>query len=251
MRSLSTTELITVWERGLNQTPIQRSLALLAIACPEISPEELAKLSIGQRDARLLVLREWTFGSQLVSVTDCPHCGDRLELTFNVADIKVSPETELGEVLSLKVDKWEVQFRLPNSLDLLSLTSPQSPSQSDSEAIALARNQLLQRCLLRVCHEGKEPTEPLPSLMDDRIVEQMALADPQADVQLALNCPACGHQWQSVFDIMSFFWSEIDAWTYGILREVHELASAYSWRESDILAMSPQKRQIYLSMVNQ
>lgn len=251
MRSLSTSELITIWEQGLNRSPIQRSLSLLAVACPEISPEELAKLSIGQRDARLLVLREWTFGSQLVSLADCPNCGDRLELNFKVADIKMSPEAEPGEVLSLKLDRWEVQFRLPNSLDLLSLTSSQTSLTSNQEAIALARNQLLQRCLLSVCHQGKEPAEPLPSVMVDKIVEQMAQADPQADVQLALNCPACGQQWQTVFDIVSFFWSEIDAWAARILREVHDLASAYGWRESDILAMSPQKRQMYLSMVNQ
>ena len=78
----------------------------------------------------------------------------------------------------------------------------------------------------------------------------MAQADPQADVQLALSCPACSHQWQSVFDIVSFFWSEMNAWAYRILREVHILASAYGWREADILAMSPYRRQLYLKMVS-
>lgn len=250
MRSLLTSELITVWEQGLNQSPIQRALALLTVACPEISPEELAKLSIGQRDARLLLLREWTFGSQLVSVMDCPNCGDRLELNFNVADIRVSPEAEPEEVLFLREDEWEVQFRLPNSLDLLALTPPQIPSQSDEELLASTCRKLFQRCLLQVCQNGEEPVKPMPSQVAERIVEKMALADAQADLQLALNCPACGHQWQTIFDIVSFFWSEIDAWAYRTLREVHDLASAYSWRESDILAMSPQRRQLYLSMVN-
>ena len=78
----------------------------------------------------------------------------------------------------------------------------------------------------------------------------MAEADPQADIQLALSCPACGHQWLSTFDIVSFFWSEINAWAYRILREVHILASAYGWREADILAMSPYRRQLYLEMVS-
>ena len=40
----------------------------------------------------------------------------------------------------------------------------------------------------------------------------MAEADPQADVQLELNCHACAHTWASPFDIVSFFWREIDAW---------------------------------------
>ena len=76
----------------------------------------------------------------------------------------------------------------------------------------------------------------------------MAETDPQADVQLALACPACGHTWQATFDIVSFFWSEINAWAYHTLREVHGLALAYGWTETDILALSPQRRQLYLEM---
>ncbi len=250
MQTLSTSELITVWEQGLNQSPVRRALALLTVACPDVSPEKLAKLSMGQRDARLLQLREWTFGSQLVSVADCPHCGERLELTLNVADIQVPSEAEPEEVLSLKVDRWEVQFRLPNSLDLLALTPPQIPSQRDSQMLCATSGQLLRRCLLRVSHPEQDLLETLPSSVVERILEQMALADPQADVQLALNCPACGHQWQTIFDIVSFFWREIDAWAYRTLREVHDLASVYGWRESDILAMSAQRRQLYVSMLN-
>jgi hypothetical protein len=33
------------------------------------------------------------------------------------------------------------------------------------------------------------------------------------------------------------------------VREVHLLASAYGWRESDILAMTPWRRQLYLELV--
>jgi hypothetical protein len=71
MRALSASELLNVWERGFIQPPIYRALTLLAVAC-EASPETLAKLSIGDRDARLLTLREWTFGSQLVGLVNCP-----------------------------------------------------------------------------------------------------------------------------------------------------------------------------------
>jgi hypothetical protein len=74
----------------------------------------------------------------------------------------------------------------------------------------------------------------------------MAEVDPQADVQLAMACPACSHEWQLTFDILSFFWNEINAWASRILDEVHTLASAYGWREADILALSPHRRQLYL-----
>ena len=118
MRTLSALELLNVWERGLTQQPIQRALGLLAAACPETPPDALTKLSIGQRDGRLLMLREWTFGPQLVSLATCPRCGERLELTFKVSDIRVEPEAEPAEALSLSIAGYEVRFRLPDSLDL-------------------------------------------------------------------------------------------------------------------------------------
>ena len=70
MRALSAPELLSVWERGQAQPPVQRTLTLLAAACPGILPDALAELSIGQRDARLLTLREWTFGPQLVTTDE-------------------------------------------------------------------------------------------------------------------------------------------------------------------------------------
>lgn len=249
MRALSAFELLHVWERGLTQPPAQRALALLAAACPDTPLDALARLSIGQRDARLLMLREWVFGPQLVSLAVCPACGERLELTFNVADIRVSVEVEPVEALSLSADGHEVRFRLPNSLDLVAIAGHKAPV--GDKDVAGARRLLLERCLLTVQQDGEEtPGDPLPSNVVDAVMERMAQADPQADVQLALSCPECGYDWQVAFGIVSFFWSEINVWAYRILGEVHVLASAYGWSEDDILAMSPWRRQFYLSLQN-
>jgi hypothetical protein len=48
---------------------------------------------------------------------------------------------------------------------------------------------------------------------------------------------------------VTFFWKEIAAHAKRLLREVHILAAAYKWREADILAMNPNRRQYYLEMV--
>jgi hypothetical protein len=77
----------------------------------------------------------------------------------------------------------------------------------------------------------------------------MAACDPQAEVLLDLNCPACGHGWQALFDVVAFFWAELAAQAKRLLREVHTLARAYGWREADILGMSARRRQFYLEMV--
>jgi hypothetical protein len=241
MRALSVPELLQVWERGLTQAPTQRALTLLSVACPDIPMKELAELSIGQRDARLLSLREWAFGAQLVSVVDCPNCSDRLELNFNIVDIRVVADTLPSSTLSLERDDYVVRFRLPNSNDVAAIAAQDHVT---------AQRQLLERCLLEIRYKQEpRPLEQLPSGILDSVIEQMALADPQAEVKISLACPACQHTWKSVFDIVSYFWDELNVWAVRLLREVHVLASAYGWHEADILAMHPYRRQLYLEMV--
>ena len=234
MRTLSATELLDVWERGLAQQPAERALALLAAARPERTPGELARLSVGRRDAGLLALREQTFGTHIVSIADCPQCGERLELAFESSEIKATAdEHEQPETLAIEAGGREVRFRLPDSTDLLAVAG-----QRD---VARTRELLLGRCLI-------DPPDDLSPEAVDAVIACMADADPQGDVQLNLTCPSCGHAWQAVFDIAAFFWSEIQAWAHRTLGDVHRLATAYGWREPDILALSPWRRQVYLEL---
>jgi|SRR3954470_283741 len=240
MRPLTAQELLDAWERGLGEPPVQRALALLAAACPETTPAELARESVGRRDGRLLALREWTFGPRLVSLAPCPVCGERLETAFDVADIRVGETGGGQEPLSLTVAGHELTFRLPNSLDLAALAA--------CEDLDDARRRLLGRCLLPA--PGKKvAVDQLPEEALQAVAERMAAADPQGDVELSLTCPACGHAWPAAFDIASFFWTEVDAWARVLLHEIHILAAAYGWREADILALTPWRRRAYLELI--
>ncbi len=78
----------------------------------------------------------------------------------------------------------------------------------------------------------------------------MERADPRSAIELALACPACGAQWSTPFDIASFLGGEISIAAERLARDVHDLARAYGWREADIVAMSPWRRQLYLDLVN-
>jgi len=245
MRPLAVQELLDAWERGLGETPVQRALTLLAAACPETPPDALARESVGRRDGRLLTLREWTFGSRFVSLAACPACGDVLETAFDVGDIRV-PEERPEEPLSLSVSSFELTFRLPNSLDVAALASGAA-----GEDLGGARRRLLGRCLLAARGAGgKEVSlDRLPETALQAVAGRMAEADPQGDVELALSCPSCGHGWLAAFDIASYFWAEVDAWARVLLHEIHTLASAYGWREADILALSPWRRRSYLDLI--
>lgn len=250
MHALSAAQLLGVWERAGARPHAERALSLLAPACPELSPEELARLSVGRRDSLLLTLRERTFGPRLSCRARCERCGEPLELGFEVSDIRaVQDSAEVADALTLSLDDYEVTFRLPDSLDISAVAAE---VEEGGEDFADARQSLLARCVLRVFKGGEEsPGGPvvLPVRVREAVAARMAEADPQSDIRLALSCPACEHRWSVAFDIVSYFWSEITAWAGRTLREVHTLASAYGWREEDILAMSPRRRHAYLEMV--
>ncbi len=242
MRPLSAPEFVRAWEGGQARPLAERALLLLAYACPEESWEELAALPIGYRDARLLTLREWALGTQLNCLAHCPACTEPLDLSFSVDDVRAEAVAPPAADLTLQVEGYDVAFRLPDSTDLATLGET-----GDEDA---ARRCLLERCLLSARRNGKKrPVNRLPAAVLDAVVARMAETDPQADVHTVLTCPACTHTWQASFDIVSFFWAEIEDWAHRTLRDVHRLASAYGWGETEILALSPQRRRFYLEMV--
>jgi hypothetical protein len=245
MRALSAGELLTVWEHGVSQRPSQRALSLLAVACAdEAPPGQLARLSLGQRDGRLLNLRQRTFGPHLAAISACPACSQVLEFTVNAADIRIAPASQPAETIALAYADYELQFRLPDTLDLATM-DPSADRQTNSQ-------HLLRRCVTSARRASAEiPAEDLPPEVVAAVSERMAEADPQADVQLDLACPQCEHRWHSPFDIVSFFWSEIHALALRLLNDVHALASAYGWSEAAILALAPARRQAYLDLIHQ
>jgi hypothetical protein len=244
MPALNSAALLTAWEEGVSQPLMQRALTLLATAWPERSVDEWARASIGERDGRLIRLREELFGSRLETTTVCPKCGEQLELTFNTQDIQVPMlafPALLEEGVRMEAAGYEVTCRLPTSADLLEIAKSVATDGRDA---------LLKRCV-RVARLGGEVVDPatLPDDVVSAVIAGMAQADPQAEVQIALACVACLHNWSLPFDILLYLWSEIEDWAQRLLLEVHALASAYGWSERDIVAMSPQRRRLYLDMV--
>ncbi|NJL09868.1 MAG: phage baseplate protein [Calothrix sp. SM1_7_51] len=244
MRSLTAHQILQLWDICRSQHPIDRGLTLLSFAIPGKSTDELASLSIGLRDACLLKLREVTLGSKMESYAECPKCGERLEFTLNVDDIRVAPAmTAAKNEYTLVSEPYQLKFRLPNSKDLAAIVG-----YKDLNA---ARNLIGQRCVLAVMRDGTNISySDLPEVVVTQLAERMAEYDPQAEILLNMNCPACGHDWQVLFDIVTFFWSELNVKAKRLLQEVHILARFYSWSEVDILSMSETRRLFYLNLID-
>jgi len=250
MQALSASDLLTIWERGFGRSSVEQALAILDAALPEIPNDILTKIDVVQRDLCLLHLRGLTFGSQYEGLADCPVCHQHLELEFDAGELLNSdsqlPDLEttrsLNSESSFQMNNYFVMFRLPNSMDLKNL----NPSIGRMEE----RQQLLDACVTSAKFIDKPiVVSDLPPEVVNGVVEHMSRSSPLADMTIRVTCPSCGHAWEIIFDIVSYFWSEINAWSTRLIREVHSLALAYGWHERDILAMSAWRRQRYLEMI--
>ena len=153
------------------------------------------------------------------------------------ADLHVGPRESSG--MEWTAGELSVRFRVPTSRDFLDLETSNDPDD--------VRRRLIERCVLEA-HRGTERIQPLELIEEETVAlgEQIAQADPHGELTLHAECPSCGHRWESLLDIASFLWQEIDIHVRRLLSEVHTLASAYSWSERDILSMSALRRQMYL-----
>jgi len=245
MEALKAKDMLRLWERGQGQRPLERALTLLSVAWPEKTYDELACLSVGRRDACLLAVRERTFGTTLDCFIDCAQCAEPLEFTASTNDIRApspSGEGEPGQEGTLEAGEYRIRYRLPDSHDLRTIAG-----MSD---VAAARRSLLDRCIVQADgRDGLVDVAQLPETVTSTLSRRLAECDPQADTLLDICCPSCGHQWQALFEINEFFWTELADYARHLLREVHMLARAYCWREADILAMTTRRRQQYLEVL--
>lgn len=244
MSNLSTANLLDIWERCLNQPLLQRALMLLTAAYPGLSSQQIAELSIGQRDMHLLHLREQLFGSRLMSSAVCPQCSERIEWENSISDMLGSDSQQQTENshFELKWRQYQLQFRLPNSIDLAHVNAKRS--------VADALITVLQHCISKATHKNKPVgIEKLPKSVIKALNQRIEQLDPHAEISMQLNCPNCAHQWPLLFDITHFLWSELNDWALRMLQTVHALAMTYGWTQNEILALSPMRRQLYLGMV--
>lgn len=239
MIELSASELLKIWERAASQRPARRSFLLLTGASGD--PRATAALSIGQRDRELMLLRRQLFGDRIEGLTECPACRGRIEVCFDVSQL-ADGGTPAMTPAPMSSHGYEVRWRLPTCGDLAELASESSPLR--------LRQRMLERCLLEIRQDEKPiELENCPSALIDDVCTAMADSDPMGDIRLDVTCPECNLSWNSGFDIGAFLWREIDAWARRLLHDIYRLASAFGWSEQDILAMSAQRRGMYLDLV--
>jgi len=230
MIGLSAKELLSLMERGQGQEPVTRGLLLLEYACPELDGPSRLDLPLGERDRLLTSLRVATFGGQAPLLACCPRCAAEVETTFDLRSLLTGLTDPTPPSTTFEHLGQRHHYRRPSSADLRAALA------SDGAATVV----VAERCL------ETAPDEELVAAFG----EVLDANDPWAEVTLELHCPDCAEPWTEVFDIVDTFWREIESRGRRLLREVHTLARSYGWSESEILELSPMRRQLYLGMVS-
>jgi hypothetical protein len=222
-------ELLSAWESGCGRPTPDRAVTLAA-AASGLPFEEVAELPLGACDRLLLQLREQCFGARLDGLAECPRCAAELEVGIEVDELRVRGA---GGARTVTVGGRSVRLRALTNRDVQSCDAD--------------RDLLLTRCIIAEPGAAGESVTPSRTLLDAVEAELDAL-DPQAAVAVNLDCPSCGAGWPASVHITEFVWGEVDRFARRLLYDVHTLATAYGWREADVLAVSPVRRRFYLQV---
>lgn len=228
---------LQAWELGLGRPTAERAMLALEIMSSEDRPAVSDPLFA--RDAALIALRIALVGASLDAVVRCPACETEFDLPLDLSAFDRVPP--VAEPVSVEGDGFAATVRPPVTQDLLEL-----PSSLPPDAFAAA---LFQRCVATATFHG-DPVGPASLPPAIRTAAATALSARDMESPFAnLTCDQCGHAWQAPLDIARVLLRDIDTWARRQLDEVHRIASAYHWGESDILALSPARRRVYLEAI--
>jgi len=228
---LTQADCLSLWETGRSLHPLDQGVLALRAAFPEVR-ESIADWPIGRRNRALARVRASLFGAPLRGWVQCNECGEALDFELDGGGL-VEGETP---GVDAAVTVAGASFRLPTSRDLAAIAAVQDSSEG-------ARKLLGSCCVSGVQQREWSDTEV------EAIGATMAAADPLAEVTLHFECPVCSATFDENLDLPAFLWAEMESAARRLLLQVHELATAYGWSETEILSLSSARRDAYLGMV--
>jgi hypothetical protein len=242
MLTLATADIVGIWELGQRRPNWHKALITLAPALPHLAPDTLSKLTIGERNAFLFALRRAVVGPVMNALVHCPRCREPLEFEQVIAELLDGYAPPDAREFEFASGGFAARYRL--------LTSEDLAHAAGQRGVPGAKAALIARAVIVANLDG-EPIEAadLPRDFTEALGDHMAAADPLAQVAIQLACAACEHVWGAQLDIVTFLWSELEVQAKQLLSDVVTLAGHFGWREADILAMSPARREYYMGAI--
>ncbi len=229
-------QLLTAWEEG-GAVPSSAVGAVLLRSAGLVDDLD-ACLDLPLTTTSALVARVYaeSFGDTVDGVLTCRACDERLEVTLSLDAFQNTPQDPDRASVVPREDGGPVVVRCPTTRDLLAVAAEPDPAVG-----------LLARC---VTSEDGDAVDP-GSLDTDTVAAVDAAAEDlagSAAVLLRSTCPNCGSEVSADVDVPALLWQRVAEAVPVVLAEVAELAAAFGWSETDILAMSPSRRNAYLGI---
>ncbi|MEV7323508.1 hypothetical protein [Streptomyces sp. NPDC093970] len=228
---------------------LSRCLARLGDISP-VPPEVARQLLVADRQYLLLRLRRATFGDRVAADLVCPwpDCGRRVSIGFSIDGVPVEEARERAPAHTITAsDGTEIAFRLPTGADQEELSDHLAVNEAET------LTGLLARCVLRIGGQdgppGREAVAALPAAVRAEVEQAMRERAPSVEQTLEAECPECGRTFLAPFDVHRFFFGELRTDAGALYREVHYLAYHYHWSETEIMAMTRDRRHTYIDVL--
>ena len=196
---------------------------------------------------------------------ECSNCAERFDFHITYSDLPVIPAKEGYPFVIVDTKHGKQKFRVPTG--------------ADQEAILKIGNDIdSETALLRLCYvpekQGHLPQKLAPfsekignisekarhiSRVSNDVIEfsdmdvakiGAALEDVSPSIITNINagCPVCGESHQIRLDPYFLLQKNIGS---QLFNDIHTIAQIYHWNEKEILALSKQRREIYLELIDQ
>jgi hypothetical protein len=177
-----------------------------------------------------------SFGDTVECVLTCGSCAEPLEVTLPLDAFSDLPDGPGTATVTPPQTGRALVVRCPTTRDLLAVAAVSDPAAA-----------LLARCLTDADGTAVDPGSLDPDTVQavDAAAEDLAGA---AAVLVRSTCPNCGFEVSADVDVSGLLWQRVSDEVPAVLAEVAELASAFGWSETDILAMGAPRRGAYLGL---
>lgn len=241
--ALSDAAILQLWDVAESLAPALRSREILRSSLTADAFSQILQAPLGQANVLLLRIRQKRFGSRFHILDRCPHCTETLEFSISAESmLEGLRPPPAGDRHELPFEGWNLQLRPLCLQDLIEFLPDASPEENGRRLMART---------LTACSRDHQAAaiRDLPEAAWEAIAHCQHEWDPAAEILFHLSCPACRKAWESSLDPGAYLWLELAAQARTLQAQVHTIASTYGWRESEILALSPERRAAYVALI--
>ena len=194
----------------------------------------LAADTLGARNRRLIALHDMWVGGAIEAQVACAACATMNSFAVPKDAMRALPPAQ-DALVTVAHGGRELAYRVPTMADIEAV--------GNAADVRLA---MLDRCAAGPVRIAAADLDA-PAL--DAIETAFDRADPLASIVVESVCSECGAALAASVDLAAFVAADLDRLHAMLLRDVDTIASAYGWREAEILALPADRRARYIAMI--